>query len=235
MAEGSPEGAPRSRDAVRRFLLRLVRDEALAEDLVQEVFLRAHRTPSRYRGEASERSWPCALGLNLVRDHYRASRRNPAAANESDVCNRLPSDADEGPGQQVMATEMTDCIAEFVVQLPQPQCDVVALHDAGGLTHPEIAVGVEEVDLKAQGVRISRLLLKKAQVVDAGPTLRPAVLVRPTARGEGRQRKQAETRDPHDPFFPCLSPESKYKARARSPDGLAASPGLTARPLTSRG
>ncbi len=139
MVEGSSEGAPRDRDAVRRFLLRLVRDEALAEDLVQEVFLRAQRTRSRHRGEASERSWLCAIGLNLVRDHYRASRLNPAAANESDACDRLLSDADEGPEQQVMEAEMTDCIAEFVVQLPRPQCDVVALHDAGGLTHPEIA------------------------------------------------------------------------------------------------
>ena len=139
MAEGSPEGALRNRDAVRRFLWRLVRDEALAEDLVQEVFLRAQRTASRHRGEASERSWLCAIGLNLVRDHYRASRRNPAAASESDACDRLTSDADEDPEQQAMEAEMTDCIAEFVVQLPQPQCDVVALHDAGGLTHPEIA------------------------------------------------------------------------------------------------
>lgn len=139
MAEGSPEGASHDRDAVRRFLMRLVRDEALAEDLVQEVFLRAQRTRSPHRGGASERSWLCAIGLNLVRDHYRASRRNPAAANESDALDRLSADSDEAPEQQVMEAEMTDCIAEFVVQLPRPQCDVVALHDAGGLTHREIA------------------------------------------------------------------------------------------------
>ena len=145
-SEGALESAPRERDAVRRFLLRLVGDEALAEDLVQEVFLRAQRTRSVRRGEASERSWLCAIGLNLVRDHYRASRRNPAAANESDAFDRLPCDADEDPEQQVMEAEMTECIAEFVVQLPRPQCDVVALHDAGGLTHPEIAalLGISE-------------------------------------------------------------------------------------------
>jgi RNA polymerase sigma-70 factor (ECF subfamily) len=138
-AEGLAEGAPGHRDAVRRFLLRLVRDEALADDLVQEVFLRAQRTRSPHRGAASERSWLCAIGLNLVRDHYRASRRSPLVTNESDGYDRLPSDPDGDPEQQAMESEMTDCIAEFVVQLPRPQCDVVALHDAGGLTHPEIA------------------------------------------------------------------------------------------------
>ena len=117
----------------------MVRDEVLADDLVQEVFLRAHRTRSRHRGEASEYSWLCAIGLNLVRDHYRSSSRNPASTNEGDACDQLTSDVAEDPEQRAMEAEMTACIAEFVVQLPQPQSDVVALHDAGGLTHPEIA------------------------------------------------------------------------------------------------
>ena len=63
MVERPFESVSRERDAVRRFLLRLVGDEALAEDLVQEVFVRAQRTQSRHRGEASERSWLCAIGL----------------------------------------------------------------------------------------------------------------------------------------------------------------------------
>jgi RNA polymerase sigma-70 factor (ECF subfamily) len=170
MAEASPEGAGRHRDAVRRFLLRLVRDEALAEDLVQEVFLRAQRTRSPHRGGASERSWLCAIGLNLVRDHYRASSRNPAAANESDACDRLSCDADEDPEKQVMEAEMTDCIAEFVVQLPRPQCDVVALHDAGGLTHAEIAalLDVSEANSRVilhRGRKALRALLEEGCVL----------------------------------------------------------------------
>ena len=34
---------------------------------------------------------------------------------------------------------MSSCIGEFVLKLPHPQGDVVALHDAAGLKHPEIA------------------------------------------------------------------------------------------------
>ncbi len=170
MVEGSSEGALRDRDAVRRFLLRLVRDEALADDLVQEVFVRAQRTRSPYRSEASERSWLCAIGLNLVRDHYRASSRNPAAANESDAFDRLSCDAEEDPEQQVMEAEMTDCIAEFVVQLPRPQCDVVALHDAGGLTHREIAalLDISEANSRVilhRGRKALRALLEEGCVL----------------------------------------------------------------------
>ena len=34
---------------------------------------------------------------------------------------------------------MAACVGEFLFQLPQPQHDVLALHDMAGLTHPEIA------------------------------------------------------------------------------------------------
>jgi len=190
MVESPFESVSRERDAVRRFLLRLVGDEALAEDLAQEVFVRAQRTQSRHRGEASERSWLCAIGLNLVRDHFRASTRNPAVANESEACDQLPSESDEDPEKRVMEVEMTDCIAEFVVQLPEPQCDVVALHDAGGLTHPEIAalMDISEANSRVilhRGRKALRALLEEGCVLsfdgDGIPCER-----RPTVDGGGR-------------------------------------------------
>jgi len=45
------------RAAVRRFLVSVVGDAALADDLTQETFLRAQRTPAPYRGQASVRTW----------------------------------------------------------------------------------------------------------------------------------------------------------------------------------
>ncbi len=65
------------RPLVRAFALRHVGDEALADDLTQETFLRAERSRSSYRGEASERSWLCAIALNLIRDHFRTAGRAP--------------------------------------------------------------------------------------------------------------------------------------------------------------
>ncbi len=137
MAETSLESGVQHREMVRRFVLRLVKDESLAEDIVQETFLRAQRTQSAHRGDASQRSWLCAIALNLVRDHYRASDRNPIASSDGEASEQLP--ANEDPEYEVMEAEMTACIGEFVLQLPQPQCDVVAFHDAAGLTHPQIA------------------------------------------------------------------------------------------------
>jgi len=132
------------RDAVRGFVLRLTRDEAAADDVTQETFLRAQRSPSPHRGEASERSWLCAIALNLVRDRYRADARRREIPTDAEVLEEVASESDAE--QEVLLAEMSACVAEHMLQLPRAQYEVVALHDMGGLTHREIAalLGVTE-------------------------------------------------------------------------------------------
>lgn len=125
------------RDAVRGFVLRLVRDEAVADDVTQETFFRAQRSSSPYRGTASEKSWLCAIALNLVRDRYRADARGREISTDAAVLEAVASDADAE--QEVLQAEMAACLGEHMLQLPHPQYEVVALHDMGGLTHREIA------------------------------------------------------------------------------------------------
>jgi len=125
------------RDAVRGFLRRLVRDEAVADDVTQEAFLRAQRSSSPHRGAASEKSWLCAIALNLVRDRYRADARGREVPTDAGVLEEVATGSDAE--QEVLQAEMSACVAEHLLQLPRPQYEVVALHDMGGLTHREIA------------------------------------------------------------------------------------------------
>jgi RNA polymerase sigma-70 factor (ECF subfamily) len=129
------------RPVVRGLVLRHVGDEALAEDLTQEAYLRAQSTGSAHRGEASERSWLCAIALNVVRDHFRALRRAPDTTSDAVVVEQVASS--EGVEAPLLESEMAVCIGEFLVQLPSPQHEVVALHDLAGLTHSEIAAVLE--------------------------------------------------------------------------------------------
>jgi RNA polymerase sigma-70 factor (ECF subfamily) len=57
----------------------------------------------------------------------------------------------------LLESEMAACIGEFLVQLPHPQHDVVALHDMAGLTHPEIA------DVLEISVANSRVVLHRGR------------------------------------------------------------------------
>ncbi len=50
----------------------LLRDQALAEDAVQETFLRAWRNFAAYRGEASEKTWLMHIAVNVCRDMQRS-------------------------------------------------------------------------------------------------------------------------------------------------------------------
>ena len=141
------------RPVVRGLVLRHVGDEALAEDLTQETYLRAQRTSSAHRGEASERSWLCAIALNLVRDHFRALGRAPDTTSDAAIVEGVRSD--EVGEDALLESEMAACIGEFLVQLPSPQHEVVALHDMARLTHLEIA-GVLELSVANSRVLLHR-------------------------------------------------------------------------------
>jgi RNA polymerase sigma-70 factor (ECF subfamily) len=143
------------RPLVRAFALRHVGDEALADDLTQETFLRAERSRSRYRGEASERSWLCAITLNLIRDHFRAADRVPTTTSAPEALDALRSQED---GEiALLESEMAACVGEFLLQLPPAQHEVLALHELAGLTHPEIA------DALGITVANSRVLLHRGR------------------------------------------------------------------------
>jgi RNA polymerase sigma-70 factor (ECF subfamily) len=143
------------RPLVRAFVLRHVGDEALAEDLTQETFLRVERSSSGHRGEASERSWLCAIALNLIRDHYRAAGRVPDTTSAPQALDGV--DSGEDGEHALLESEMAACVGEFLLELPRPQHDVLALHDMAGLTHPEIAAAV------GLSVANSRVLLHRGR------------------------------------------------------------------------
>lgn len=153
---GSAPNPARHRTAVRAFVLRLVGDEALADDLTQEAYVRAHKTEAQLRETSSEKSWLFSIALNAVRDHYRASQRTPETAPDPAILDRLP--AGEEPEHALLEAEMSSCIVEYVMRLPDQQRDVVALHDMAGLKHAEIGcvLGVSDTN--------SRVLLHRGRV-----------------------------------------------------------------------
>lgn len=141
------------REAIRRFVLRHVGNETIADDVTQETFLRVQRSSSSYRGDASPRSWLCAIALNVVRDHFRAAGRLRETSPDPTEPEEFPSGED---GERaLLESEMSACIGEYLLELPRPQYDVVALHEMAGLTHPEIA-SVLDISLANSRVLLHR-------------------------------------------------------------------------------
>lgn len=62
-------------DYLFRFAMKRVRDEAVAEDVVQETFLAALKARDRFAGQSTERTWLTGILKNKIIDHFRRSGR----------------------------------------------------------------------------------------------------------------------------------------------------------------
>ena len=138
----------RYRLPVYRFLRRLLRDGAVAEDLTQETFLRA--LGGRYHADGRERAWLFQIARNLARDHMRATLRRPALVELKDVT----SDGDFS-----RATELDAALAA----LGEDDREVFLLKEVGGLSYGEIADACELTpDAVRSRLHRTRLILRSA-------------------------------------------------------------------------
>ena len=78
--ENAPDGRPtleRLMDEYGTGLLRMcalyLKDASLAQDAVQDTFLKAYRHLDHYRGESSEKTWLVAIARNVCRDYLRTA------------------------------------------------------------------------------------------------------------------------------------------------------------------
>ncbi|MBM3554392.1 MAG: RNA polymerase sigma factor [Alphaproteobacteria bacterium] len=142
------------RTYLRRFVGRMVGDGALAEDLVQETLLKAHRHGDAFAGRARRTTWLAAIALNVVRDHFRKPAE-PLVAADPAVVEAIP--ACDDTERALLEREMGACITGYLMALPERQQAVLALHDMAGLGHAEIAaqLGVAEGN--------ARVLLSRAR------------------------------------------------------------------------
>jgi RNA polymerase sigma-70 factor (ECF subfamily) len=147
---------------VRRFLFHLVHDSAVAEELTQDVFMRAHEAREDFRGEAPERVWLFRIARNLGVDYLRSPRartfrdRSLEDGPENAVTViRAEGRAETTVEETVRRAEMSECVQEFVRSLPETLRTPLLLHDMEGLTSREIA-RVLGCSLQAAKMRLHR-------------------------------------------------------------------------------
>jgi len=137
------------------FFVRMVRDQALAEDLAQEVFLRVYQARRRYQPEARFTTWLYRIATNLALNAIRD--RKPVAAMVQFEDGAKQSDAahiaDERPTaeQLMMESERERMIRRAVEALPEKQCAAVILHKYQNVDYRQISkvLGVSESAVKS--------------------------------------------------------------------------------------
>lgn len=134
------------RAGLRRFVLRIVGNEALAEDIVQETLLRAITAAAGFSGRSRPATWLSAIALNVLRDHYRRPATRTETEADAAALAELPAEEDGDFVLSLMRQEMGICIVEHLMALPERQREALALHDMGEASHAEVAeiLGIEE-------------------------------------------------------------------------------------------
>ena len=123
-----------------RMAYALVHNSSVAEDIVQETFLRGLDKIASYRGEAPPRSWFASITLNLCRHHHRDGRRAPekvdtVALDAGRPVRRLPS---RGVLTKAVRRETHHHLAVALGYLTESQREVVTLRFEQGLSYDEI-------------------------------------------------------------------------------------------------
>jgi RNA polymerase sigma-70 factor (ECF subfamily) len=123
---------------VYNYVLRLVGDRSLAEDLTQEVFLRVYQGLPRFSARSRFTTWLFQVTKNRVLDELRAIERRPRAV----VCldDIAPLEAIDQP---VERTETIDAVWRAVEALNVDLKMALLLRDVVGLSYTEIADSLE--------------------------------------------------------------------------------------------
>ena len=130
-----------------------------AEDLLQEVFLQAHRKLASFRGESSLGTWLYRLAMNRCLDHLRGRAAKLDRATDSLDAEDAPEPAAHSP--VVPAAVSRIALERAIAALSAGYRAAFLLHDVEGLEHREIAMilGVTEGTSKSQ-VHKARLRLR---------------------------------------------------------------------------
>jgi RNA polymerase sigma-70 factor, ECF subfamily len=138
---------------------RMLGNPSDAEDLLQEIFLSAHRKLDSFRGESALGTWLYRLAMNQCLDYLRSR-----AARSSQVTD--PLDDEPGwyePGRRGLAEQAVSKmdLERALAKLPEGCRAAFVLHDVEGLEHREVAevLGIAEGTSKSQ-VHKARLKLR---------------------------------------------------------------------------
>ncbi|MFL6822192.1 MAG: sigma-70 family RNA polymerase sigma factor [Xanthobacteraceae bacterium] len=138
----------RHRIPLYRWLLRIVRDETLAEDLLSDVFLDVWRQAGSYRGDASVSTWLLAIARYKA---LSARRARPHAELDARVASSIADPADD-PEAALQKRNRSEVLQDSLARLSPEHGEVVDLVYYHGKSVKEVAdiIGIGEATVKTR-------------------------------------------------------------------------------------
>jgi RNA polymerase sigma-70 factor (ECF subfamily) len=138
----------RHRVPLYRWLLRLVGDEALAEDLLSDVFLDVWRQAAAFEARSSVSTWLLAIARYKA---LSARRRRPDAESDEKVASRVADPADD-PEVALQKKTRAELLRHSLARLSPEHGEVIDLVYFHGKSVKEVAdiVGIAEATVKTR-------------------------------------------------------------------------------------
>ena len=120
----------------------IVKDQDVAEDLLQDVFVKVVRTlhSDKYNEEGKFQPWVMRIAHNLAIDYFRKAKRQPTILLEdgSNLLNSMRF-AEQSSEELRIKEETLDLVRKLIDELPEAQKEVVILRHYMDLSFQEIA------------------------------------------------------------------------------------------------
>jgi RNA polymerase sigma-70 factor (ECF subfamily) len=132
------------------FILRFLRDQKAAEDILQETFIKVFRKARYFRHQAKFSTWLYTIAANLCRDELKKRKRRRSVPltesgaepeREGQAWPRLLPlpDSSESPREEAQKREMSRVLLRALDELPESSRLVIELHVMHGLRYREVA------------------------------------------------------------------------------------------------
>jgi RNA polymerase sigma-70 factor (ECF subfamily) len=118
---------------LRRFIRRRIRNDHVADDLLQETFVRVHRHIGTLQGTDRVAAWVYRIARNVIHDHHRKATNSTVALADAD-----PVDAAEDSLGQARC-QSCNWLDEMIRSLPEGYREAVQLAEIEGLAQQEVA------------------------------------------------------------------------------------------------
>jgi RNA polymerase sigma-70 factor (ECF subfamily) len=148
---------------VRKFILAYVKDEWVADDLIQETFIKVQKNLKSVKDPAKLSSWIFRIAHNLCHDHYRQAKRS--SLNQRNIQQEIVSFKEAVVQKKLEQQQMGQCVQDKMDLLPPDYRSVLILSDIMAFSHKEIAE-ILKISVSNVKVRIHRARKKFRAILE---------------------------------------------------------------------
>jgi RNA polymerase sigma-70 factor (ECF subfamily) len=147
-------------EAIFGFCMRMVRDEQVARDVVQQTFLQAYRDFDHFEGRAAVRTWLTSIARNRCLDALKRDRRLKKRFESNEHATLEQVDPGAGPGERMDRAQLIAALEMCVRELPASMRATLLERFVTGFTYEALSpsFGTTANTLQARVARALRLL-----------------------------------------------------------------------------